>query len=238
MTIAWFCLFECEQATAALSAKDLHRAIRVVDECPGLGLGNVYTPAESHDPYTSDGRGPALVIELQFNTLAACEANLHFDGYLQRLTEPELFPSLGATALAQQAMLARHYVVAQPSARSDQDMLRQPLCTFLVHYPGPAEDTRAWHAHYVRHHPSIMTTFPEIRDVAVYTPAIVVSGITIRELGTMQRNKVVFDSPPALDRALASPVRETMRRDFEAFPPFHGGNRHFAMHTYVRRPNG
>jgi len=45
----------------------------------------------------------------------------------------------------------------------------------------------------------------------------------------MQRNKVVFDSPDALNAALASPVRHAMRDDFKQFPPFTGENFHFPM---------
>jgi hypothetical protein len=51
----------------------------------------------------------------------------------------------------------------------------------------------------------------------------------------MQRNKVVFDDPAALDRALHSPVRHAMRADFNAFPKFSGPNRHYAMATRVLR---
>jgi hypothetical protein len=52
----------------------------------------------------------------------------------------------------------------------------------------------------------------------------------------MQRNKVVFDSPEALTAALHSPVRHEMRADFNAFPPFSGPVRHYAMATRVLRP--
>lgn len=47
----------------------------------------------------------------------------------------------------------------------------------------------------------------------------------------MQRNKVVFDDTDALMAALASPVRDAMRRDFLALPPFSGTTPHFAMRS-------
>jgi hypothetical protein len=50
----------------------------------------------------------------------------------------------------------------------------------------------------------------------------------------MQRNKVVFDSPDALNAALASPVRHEMRADFKNFPPFSGANLHFPMISVAR----
>jgi len=52
----------------------------------------------------------------------------------------------------------------------------------------------------------------------------------------MQRNKLVFDSPDALARALSSDVIKRMREDFLRFPPFVGGNKHFPMLTTTVRP--
>jgi uncharacterized protein (TIGR02118 family) len=104
-------------------------------------------------------------------------------------------------------------------------------CSYLVHYPGTAEDLNAWHLHYLTHHPAIMRTFPGVRQIEIYTRVDWVDHLASRRVEYMQRNKLVFDSPEALSRALTSDVIKNMRADFSQFPPFTGGNKHFPMLT-------
>jgi hypothetical protein len=52
----------------------------------------------------------------------------------------------------------------------------------------------------------------------------------------MQRNRVMFDNPVALQTALQSPARVAMREDFKTLPPFEGGNSHFPMATRIIVP--
>jgi len=109
-------------------------------------------------------------------------------------------------------------------------------CSYLVHYPGPAEDMNAWNLHYLKHHPSIMRTFPNVRQIEIYTRIDWVDRLPSRRVEHMQRNKLVFDSPEALSHALGSDVIKRMRADFVQFPPFSGGNKHFPMLTRTVRP--
>ena len=85
-------------------------------------------------------------------------------------------------------------------------------------------------------HGPIMTRFPGIRQVEIYTRLDWLGALPWPRVDYMQRNKVVFDSPAALKAALNSPVRHEMRADFKAFPPFTGRNSHypFATETIVR----
>jgi len=129
-------------------------------------------------------------------------------------------------------MLVRTFAVPEPTFRTPPG---EPHCTYLVSYEGEAEDLNAWHAHYLEQHTVHMASFPEIRELEVYTRLDWVSLQPWRRANFMQRNKVVFDSPAALDRALHSPVRHAMRADFNAFPKFSGPNRHYAMATRVLR---
>ena len=106
-----------------------------------------------------------------------------------------------------------------------------PHCTYPVRYPGPAEDTSAWLAHYLDNHTRIMATFPGIREVEVCSRLDRCSALPWPRVNRMQRNKTVFDDAAALKAALASPVMQDMRADFHTLPPFRGGNVHYPMAT-------
>ena len=109
-------------------------------------------------------------------------------------------------------------------------------CSFLVHYPGPASDLNAWNRHYNLYHPPLMARFPGVRLVEIYTRLDAVSGLGWPAESVMQRNKLMFDTPAALTGALASPVLQEMRADFNSFPPFEGGNVHYALETRIIDP--
>jgi hypothetical protein len=94
----------------------------------------------------------------------------------------------------------------------------------------------AWNLHYLEHHPSIMRTFPDVRQIEIYTRIDWIDRLPSERVEHMQRNKLVFDSPQALAHALGSGVIQRMRADFVQFPPFAGGNKHFPMLTRVVRP--
>jgi hypothetical protein len=81
-----------------------------------------------------------------------------------------------------------------------------------------------------------MRTFPNVRQIEIYTRIDWVDRLPSRRVEHMQRNKLVFDSPQALAHALGSDVINQMRADFVKFPPFAGGNKHFPMLTRVVRP--
>ena len=121
------------------------------------------------------------------------------------------------------AVLVRRFPVPQPA------FLR---CTYLVAYEGPAQDPDAWHAHYLAHHPPIMAELPGIRELEIYTPLQWVGGGAWRRERSLQRNKVAFDSPQALEAALGSPVRAKMRADFATFPRYAGRVTHYPMLTF------
>jgi hypothetical protein len=78
-----------------------------------------------------------------------------------------------------------------------------------------------------------MTQLPGLRELEVYTRLDWISALPFRRVNFFQRNKVAFDSEAALTSALHSPVRQKMREDYRAFPPFTGGNTHYAMMTRV-----
>ncbi len=232
---AWFATFEdrVPAAAAPVSAAELDRLTRLLQATPGLARGLVFTPERTRDPYADDGASPPLALELYFPALPALEAALAPRGPLQALARPETLPSRAGSAVTQQAMVARSFPVPEPRFATPAGGLP---CTYLVHYPGEAEDLNAWLAYYIEHHPRIMARFPGVREIEICTRIDWCGFLPWPRVAHMQRNKVVFDSAAALTAALNSPVREEMRADFAKFPPFSGGSRHYALATRTVLP--
>lgn len=170
----------------------------------------VHTPVEARDPFLDDGAPPALVVQAYFADLPALEAALPG---LERILGP------GATC---EAMALRRFPVPRPGKGG---------CSYLVAYAGPADDPHAWHEHYDAHHAPLMAGLPEIRELEVYSP-LEWQGGSWKAVRSLQRNKVVFDTPQALQAALASPVRAKMRADFATFPPYRGPVTHYPMLSF------
>jgi uncharacterized protein (TIGR02118 family) len=224
--ITFFLVWDAAALAAdPLSEAEDARLVALLRGVHGLSHALVYTPTSTHDPYLDDGPPPALALQLYFHDIADLEAACAADGILQAL------PRLSAD-VTQQAMLARTYPVDGDTPAAE------PACTYLVAYTGRAEDLNAWLAYYIAHHPPIMRRFPGIRGIEICTRLDWCSFLPCRRVEYMQRNKVVFDSAPALTAALNSPVRHEMREDFRNFPPFSGGNTHFPMVTRTVAPTG
>src|SRR5271166_1174942 len=220
MTICWFALFRHASAELAWLS-------HVIAATPALRQGLIFTPSSTSDPYLDDGPPPRLSLQLYFDDIAALEAALAASGHLQRL---DVLGDVGAT---QQAMLVRRYPVPDPTFRTPPGELP---CTYRVAYEGAAEDLPAWLAHYIADHPPIMSRFPGVRQIEIYTCIDWCGGLPWPRVAHMQRNKVVFDSQAALSAALNSPVRHAMRAAFHRFPPFTGPVTHFPMATIAVDP--
>jgi len=179
-------------------------------EPPSCRRALAYEPDRVKDPYLDDGAPPRRVIQLYFDSLAGLEAAA---------------PAIAGRWRAE-AMSVHPFTVPQPAA---------PRCTYLVAYEGPAEDEKAWQAHYLAHHPPIMARLPGIRELEVSLPLEWRCPPHLERVRHMQRNKVAFDSREALEAALASPVRAEMRKDYAELPRFSGRVTHYAMTTRVLR---
>lgn len=195
-------------------------------QVPRLYEAMIYTPATARDAYVEDGVPPPLGIQLHFARLEDLEAACTPDGALASLLAR--MPSLAGTRATAQAFWRRTWPVPDPQGPA--------ACSFVVHYPGPAQDMNAWLAHYIAGHPPLFQRFPGIRGIEILTRVDWVSGLPHEKVHHMQRNRVVFDSPDALTEALQSPVRHELRADFHTFPPFEGGNFHYPMWTQTLRP--
>jgi uncharacterized protein (TIGR02118 family) len=200
---------------AALDASALQRAASNVE---GLRRLIVHEAMDGQvDPRiaTSDDT-PPCVLQWYFDDLARLEAACERDGPIHR--------ALQGRSFAQQAMAVRSF--KQASAQHGTQR-----CTYLVAYEGVAEDFNAWLTHYLEHHPPLMLQLPALRELEIYTRMDCASGLPFAHANAMQRNKVVFDNSAALIDALASRIRDAMRRDFHALPPYTGETPHFAMRS-------
>ncbi|WP_250475192.1 ethyl tert-butyl ether degradation protein EthD [Caballeronia sp. GAFFF1] len=194
-----------------------------LQDIDGLRSLIVHEPITQHvDPRIKPaGDAPSCVLQLYFDDLAALEAAARLDGPI----DLALRESLTAGRFTQQVMAVR---ALAPAPTTEARIQR---CTYLVAYEGPAEDFDTWLAHYLRHHAPLMATLPALRELEIYTRIHCVIGLACARANAMQRNKVVFDDASALAAALASPVRELMRRDFHTLPPYQGATPHFAMRS-------
>lgn len=228
--LTWFCVWQAESVVDPAES-DVTAVAGLLEGCPGLRVAQLMTPVGASDPYYPTNSGsPSLIAQLHFDDLLLLEAALAIDGYLAPLADPAFLPSLDRTAPCQQAMLARHYPVTDPTGRGETRL------SYWVEYEGPAEDPTAWHVHYNRNHPSLMARLPGIRAIEIYTPAVVVCGLGLPERPCLQRNKTVFDSPEAMKAAMLGPVREALRAEFRSLPRFEGASHHFPFLTRTVRP--
>jgi uncharacterized protein (TIGR02118 family) len=212
------------------SAADLAYIGEVVSGVAGIERARAYTPTLAPDhPYASEGRGPALTLELWFAHPGALEAAAAARGPLARLVEHGALPSLAGVEIDTQAFGGRDFPTPDPKFRLGPG---ERACTFVIEYPGTAADPLAWLDHYDAHHPPIMVRFPGIRAVATFRPAPEIAvGLPVKRAAAMQRNKVAFDSVEALAAALASPVMAEMRVDSAKFPPVDRRPTHFPCAT-------
>jgi uncharacterized protein (TIGR02118 family) len=196
---------------------------------PGIKRAVVHMPVEggAHDPYLHAEASPRCTLQLYFDSIDALEHVLREGGNAHSLVN---LTGLKECDLTQQVMAVRRFPVPDPGSQLSDE----PSCTYLVSYEGPAEDLNGWLGHYIDSHPPIMARFPGIREIEIYTRMDYRGALPVARSNAMQRNKVVFDSPDALNAALASPVRHEMRADFKNFPPFSGANLHFPMISIAR----
>jgi uncharacterized protein (TIGR02118 family) len=198
---------------------------RAAEGVEGLSRLIVHEPLEQRvDPrIAASSDAPSTVLQWYFDDLAPLEAACAEDGAIHRALQSAASHALSRQSFAQQVMAVRTH---KRTARFDAER-----CTYLVAYEGIADNFNAWLSHYLEHHPPLMLQLPALRELEIYTRLDSRSGLPFAQANAMQRNKVVFDDASALATALASPVRDAMRRDFHALPPFTGATPHFAMRS-------
>ncbi|WP_345816956.1 EthD family reductase (plasmid) [Paraburkholderia sp. PREW-6R] len=203
-----------------------HAAARI----EGLRRMIVHEPVSGQiDPrITARDDAPSCAIQCYFDELAPLEAALQTDGAIHRALSISARVELHAGSFTQQVMAVRGFT--PPTAAVEEETYTE-RCTYLVAYEGPADDFNAWLTHYLHGHSPLMLRLPGVREVEIYTGLDSTSGLPFARAHAMQRNKVVFDDASALANALASPIRDEMRRHFHTLPPFQGAAPHFAMRS-------
>jgi uncharacterized protein (TIGR02118 family) len=232
MRFCYFVTFENASPQARIGAADKAGIVSLIAATPFLRHAEIHTPALATDIFTDDGPSPQLALQLYFDDLVELEAAISAKGHLRALADPQAWPSLAGAKATQQAMYARHFTITEAPETKPQ------RCSFLVHYPGPADDFNTWFNHYVASHPPIMRRFPGIRQIEILSRVDWIDAMPFERVSHMQRNRVVFDSPEALTAALQSPVRHEMRADYHRFPTFEGESFHFPAMTEAIRPAG
>jgi hypothetical protein len=229
VSIAYFIFFQNnEHPQTRISDSDRKAVSDILHRTPRLLKAHIFTPAVIDGPFPEDGYPPQLGLQLYFAELPELEAAIAPEGQLQALAAPGRFPSLSGTVVTQQAMLTRPFSTSPPRSQASSD---EWPCSYLVHYPGHAQDLNAWLSYYLSHHPQLMRDLPGIREIEIYTRVDWCDGMAWERVFHMQRNKLVFDNSPALTAALKSRALHAMRDDFMKFPPFAGGNLHYPMIT-------
>ena len=93
--------------------------------------------------------------------------------------------------MTQQAMLTRTFL---PLRNIPRDVGGEHAYSYLVHYPGQAEDFNAWLGYYVHHHPQIMLDYPGVTQVQVFTRLDWCDAMPFERVAYMQRNQLTFPS--------------------------------------------
>jgi hypothetical protein len=193
-----------------------------IAKTPGLTGGRLYTPWPSEGVYHKDGPAPQLQIQLYYSRINALEAAVSSGGYLQCLADPATLPSLRNATVTEQAMLNGDFSHGLPPPPS-----QTAYCTYLVHYPDPAQDMNIWHQHYLAGLIPVMRRFPELRGGEVASRIDWCRALPWERVDYVQRDKMVFDDIDALVAATSSSVMQDMRVDLSYFPPYTCGNKHF-----------
>ena len=228
MRFAYFLsFFDTAQPTREIGAEDLAQMAELIEATPGLTRGLLFAGVQSVAKYyPNDDAPPQLAMELYFDGIEDLEGALAKDGHLQGLLGTEAVKSLAGAKVEQQAMVVRRFKDTVPESEEDKT-----FCSYLVHYPGKAEDLNVWLDYYLRNHTAVMQDFPGIREIEVCSRLDWIGFLPWARVNYMQRNKIAFKTVEGLMAAIESPVRARMSADFAQFPAFEGGNCHYALQT-------
>ena len=240
MTIAHFLVYERAKTDTPVDDQALRswfagKPLNVIEALDGVQAVEIYTPDEEDtgDPYNDDGPGPVLMVQTDFETVAALEAALGAEAFRAAVADTAKIPIDGVT-LTHDAMEVRWWPVggdAEPKPRT------APM-SYVVRYFPPAEDEQAFRDFYVANHPQILAKLPKIRNVLCYLPIDWRDPTGIPQAGYMLGNEVVFDSVADLHASMKSDIRLELRDDYRRFPAHGGNNTHHAMMRQRVFPKG
>lgn len=221
MAVSLVIFWEGPDGRPAPQAGDLAAFGRALAMTPGLVRALIHRPTPAANDIAQDRPLPALGLQMDFAGLDALQEACGHGAFLQGLPA-----GLAGLPASQQVFETRAFLPPFTGAGG---------CSYVVHYPGPAQDTDAWLAHYAQTHIPLMCRLPGVREVEMQTPIAAPCAPGIPRATHMQRNRVLFDDARALASALASPIRHEMAADTADYPPYQGGMFHYPMQTDIIR---
>ena len=181
-----------------------------------LSLDLFTAAAPADDPYTDDGVGPLVMLQADFAHLAALDAS-DLDAALWKRP-------VDCTAWADAFEGMATPVHGERAARA-----RSAPVSYVVRYHRPAEDRRVVIEVVAQEGGLVLGRLPGVRNVLCYLSLDWFPPVGAAASDCMLGNEVVFDSLEDLDAALNSSVRDELRQDYNALPPFSGKVTHHAM---------
>lgn len=109
------------------------------------------------------------------------------------------------------------------------------MVSYFVSYRGCSPEPEAFFDYYTSTHTPLLAELPGIRRLVVHAPVGWNDPFPVNRGDCLLLAQMTFDSPAALDAALASEARARARADFQRFPPFEGSVTHQAMVRKVCR---
>ena len=101
--------------------------------------------------------------------------------------------------------------------------------SYFVRYQNLGPASSSFVDYYRNRHAPILCDFPGLNSLVLHTPVASADPFPTKTDPTEFLAQMVFASPDALNRALASEARRRARDDFPNFPPFGGPVSHLAM---------
>lgn len=207
----------------ALAAAFVAGPLPELQAATGLRFVETFRPAAGAVPEFGEDAGPALLAEINVDSLDDAERLLR-SATLRDALRLSGSAARGETPATVDVFHAVHFPLpghARPPPRT------APL-SFVVRYYRPVKDEYAFANFYTSHHPLLLARFPGIRNVLCYLPTGLGLPAGIDPSGAFFGNEVVFDDLDSLNRALASDVLPQLRAEGKLFPSY-GRNTHHAM---------
>jgi len=184
---------------------------------------DLFVPEAGNVALFDDGAAPALMIQIDMENASDAQALVQSDDFRDLILDESAYAA-PIDKLTLDVFETVHYAI--PGHQTPPP--RTAPLSFVVRYYGPTDDGAAFVRFYTENHPSILATFPGIRNVLCYLPLDWRSTKDVPDSSLILGNEVVFDDLDALNRALESDVMPVLREDGRRFAAF-GYNTHRAM---------
>jgi hypothetical protein len=216
--------------TAAVSTNEVSdyihgEPLKMLKTTASVDVVEVYTPAKGELPAFNDSGIPALMIEVNTDSIEKAKALVYSDEFKKLLTNRRTYPFA-----VDRINVEITEVVNYKIPGLDKQPQRKAPLSFVVRYYGPVSNQAEYVEMYTDSHPRILSQFPGIRNVLCYLPIGWQKPGEVTDSRMIIGNEVVFDNLPALNKALASPVLEMVLEDGRRLAKINiGDGTHHAM---------